>query len=126
MGLIQSGKEVFQREGAVGLLQRIAVRLLTQPDFRYLGVFVHSLRDPVIPIAPRVPVHFQMLEPNDYSALIAFRPFLSLRAIKARMDLGHRCIIGKLNGEIVYVSWVGVQEAFCSFLRPNLSLLLHL
>jgi GNAT superfamily N-acetyltransferase len=92
-------------------------RALAHPfGFRRLLVRELRLNEDLPSIEPRVPATLCRLGPEDWSDLIALRPFLTEEVIRLRLSNGHRFYGARVDGRTVHVQAMAVGKAFNSFL----------
>jgi len=95
-----------------------------EPDPRPVGT-IWSL-DPgesTLQITPRVPAAFSRVEPQAASELGAAMGQAVLAEVEARLRVGRRCYVARVDGQIASYGWVSFDEEFVGELNLHLKLL---
>jgi GNAT superfamily N-acetyltransferase len=101
---------VFQEEGAGEIWWRILWE--TQGIvYRRILLMERSLDKPVLEVASRLPVVFDLLKETEIVEYISFRPDANPSEIRSRWRRGHRCFVGRHAGQVVNAGWVCTSSA---------------
>jgi hypothetical protein len=68
-------------------------------------VLVGSLRDAIAPVPPKLPLEIREATPEDGPRFKNIIPPLRIRRFIKKMEIGERCGIGLLDGEVIYFAW---------------------
>lgn len=67
-------------------------------------------------VAPRVPVTFAPLEPDEADDYLRLRPDADPDDVRDRFRRRHVCFGGRLDGRLVQACWVGIDRARVEYL----------
>lgn len=114
----QRARQVLREQGARGLY----FKLLAELGYRRLFLLERSLADPILPMAPRIPLEMDWLEPQQVADYVALRPASDPAALAARWQQGARCLAARSHGRLIGVTWVSRGTAWIGYLKHRLSL----
>ena len=73
-------------------------------------------------VAPEIDAEFRVVEPADFAAYAAFKPFQSIQEVEARIAAGHRCFAAFVDGRIAHAGWAAVGRAHIPYIHSDIVL----
>jgi hypothetical protein len=111
-----------RRLHAAGYVSVAGAKLLTTV-YRRMLCLVYPLQGRHIPVYnAQLEVEFRLLQPEDLTAYLHFRPNAERRTIESRIEQGHRCVSSWHDGKIIDAGWTAAGEVTVPYLDRMLCL----